>query len=150
MPKFVDLSPSHVVDDDALKSCINVMYANQSKLYNTTDLYDMYLYYGGKLSHKQMFAKLNKCLADDMIVIRCDGCASLVGFKEFVGKMMKLVKASSDEEEGEVDTVIRQVQKEARDVNKSSNFFYDLGNFTHSNTISQTSPTPSRLGTCAQ
>ena len=60
IPKFVDLITTSVVGDDALKSCINVMFANQSKLYNTTDLYDMYLDYGDKFSHKQIFAKLNK------------------------------------------------------------------------------------------
>ena len=101
IPKLVDLSPSHVVDDDALQSCINVMYAHQCKLYNTTDLCDMYLDYGSKLSHKQMPGW----------IIRCDGCASLVLFKEFVGKMMRLVKASSDEEESEVDTSFARYRK---------------------------------------
>ena len=33
----VDVSPDNVVDDAALKSCINVMYAGQNRLYSHTE-----------------------------------------------------------------------------------------------------------------
>ena len=33
----VDVSPDNVVDDPALKSCINVMYAGQNRLYSHTE-----------------------------------------------------------------------------------------------------------------
>ena len=38
----VDVSPDNVVDDAALKSCIDVMYADQNRLYSHIDLYDIY------------------------------------------------------------------------------------------------------------
>ena len=85
----VDVSPDNVVDDAALKSCICIMYADQNRIYSHIELYDMYAGYGGELSQKQMRVKLTDYLADDKIVIRCDGCASLIGFKGFAGSMMK-------------------------------------------------------------
>lgn len=93
------------------------------------------------LSRKQMFAKLNNSLTDDVIVIHSDGCSSVIGFKNFVGGLLIFVKAGADDEMTEVDTVIHQMQKEARKVTKSNNLFYDLGNFTHNNMISQTNTT---------
>ena len=137
----VDVSPDNVVDDAALKSCINVTYADQNRLYSHTELYDIYAGYGGELSQKQMRVKLTDYLADDIIVIRCDGCASLIGFNGFVGSMMQLVKVNGDDEESEIDAIIRMVRREAREVTKSSNLFYDLSNFTHRNTVGQTSAT---------
>ena len=135
----VDVSPDNVVDDAALKSCINVMYADQNRPYSHTELYDIDAGYGGELSQKQMRVKLTDYLADDIIVIRCDGCASLIGFKGFVSSMIKLVKVNGDDEESEIDAIIRMIRKEAREVSKSSNLFYGLSNFTHRNTVGQTS-----------
>ena len=102
-----------------------VMYADQNRLYSHTELYDIYAVesshiYGGELSQKQMRVKLTDYLADDIIVIRCDGCASHIGFKGFVGSMMKLVKVNGDDEESEIDAIIRMIRKEAREVTKSS------------------------------
>lgn len=65
--------------------------------------------HGGLFSLKQMFAKLVQYLADDVMVIRCDGCATLVGFKGYVNKPMKLMKVNIDEEATEVDSVICQI-----------------------------------------
>lgn len=42
IPTFVDISVSHVLDDAALNSCIDVMYADKSRLYNVTELHDIY------------------------------------------------------------------------------------------------------------
>ena len=116
------------------------MYNVQSHLYYTVELFDMYTGHSGLLSLKHMFAKFGQYLADDIMVIRCDGCATLVGFKGYVSKTLKLVKANTNEEDSEAVSVIHQIKKEAKDLTKSSSFFYDLGNFTHQNTVSQTSP----------
>lgn len=141
IPKFVDLSTSNVIHDAALKSCIDAMYANQDRFYSRPELFEMYSGYGGMLSSKQMFVNLKQHLGDEIITIRCDGCASLIGFKQFVGKTIKLVKTTEGEEESDVDAMICKVHKEARELTKSNNLFYDLGNFTHSSIIRQTSPT---------
>ena len=105
----------------------------------------MYSGHGGMLSSKQMFMKLKQHLGDEIITIRCDGCASLIGFKQFAGKTMKFVKTTTHEEENEIDAIICKVQKEARELTQSNNLFYDLSNFTHRNIIRQTSPTLLRL-----
>ena len=112
IPKSVHISPNTCVDDVALKACIDVMYHHdQNRLYATTELYATYSAGGGTLSRKQMFCKLTDCLADEVVVIRCDGCASLVGFKAFVGSVIKLEKVSMDDDESEVESVIRQIRR---------------------------------------
>ena len=45
--------------------------------------------------------------------LHMEGCASVVGFKDLVGKSLKLVKVDSANDHS-VDAVIRQVRREAR------------------------------------
>ena len=42
--------------------------------------------YGGQLTQKQMFTKLVTYLGGDVVVLNIEGCASIVGFREFVVK----------------------------------------------------------------
>ena len=42
------------------------------------------LHYGGSLTRKQMCTKLIAYLGDDVVVLSIQGCASEVGFREFV------------------------------------------------------------------
>ena len=52
----------------------------------------MYVSYGGELSRKQMFSKLAEHLGDDAVVLSINGCASIIGFREFVTKTVKIAK----------------------------------------------------------
>ena len=88
----------------------------------------MYLGLGGQLSRQQMFTNLTTHLGDDIVVVRMEGCVSVVGCRELVGKSLKLVKDESGDEES-FGSVIRQVMSEARAV-QHSNSTYDLGDFT--------------------
>ena len=145
IPKYADLSSDPIVlDDDALKVVVDDMYANQHvSTWTTIELHDMYCGLGGLLSRQQMFAKLTSYLGSDIVVVRMEGCASVVGFRHLIGKSLKLVKDESVDEQS-VDTVVRQVRVEARAV-QVNNAGYDMGDFTHSNTLKQTSPTLLKL-----
>ena len=87
----------------------------------------MHLGLGGELSRQQM-TNLTTHLGDDIVVVRMKGCVSVVGFRELVGKSLKLVNDESVDEES-FGSVIRQVMSEARAV-QHSNATYDMGDFT--------------------
>ena len=145
IPKYTDLS-SHceVTDDDALKMVIDDMYDKQfSCTWTSTELHDIYCRFGGILSSKQMLTKLIDCLGDDIVLVRMEGCASVIGFKHLLGKILKIVKAETADEDC-VNTIIRQVKREAQAL-KHRNADYDLSEFTHKATLEQTSDTLLRV-----
>jgi len=83
-----------------------------------------------------MLLNLTTPLGDVVVVVRVEGCASVVGFKEFLGKLLKLIKVDTVDGDS-VDPVIRS---ESRAV-KHNGANYDLIEFTHSNAIKPTSTT---------
>ncbi len=97
IPKYTDLSANtDVIDEDALKMVIDDMYANQQlRTWTTLELHDIYCSFGGRLSRQQMLLKLKYYLGSDIVVVRMDGCASIVGFRNLVGQSLKLVKVDS-------------------------------------------------------
>jgi len=60
------------------------------------------------LSRQQMFSNLSTYSGND-VVGREKDCTSVVGFKELLGKMLKLVKVDTVDEDS-VDAVILQVR----------------------------------------
>ncbi len=46
-----------------------------------------------------MFTKMVMHLGDDVVVLCIEGCASKVGFREFVGKLLKVSKVNTLDEE---------------------------------------------------
>ena len=73
-------------------------------------IYEMYIGLGGQLSRQQMLTNLTTHLGDNIVV---------VGFRELVGKTLKLVNDESVDEES-FSSVIRKVRSEARAVQHSN------------------------------
>ncbi len=46
-----------------------------------------------------MFTKMVMLLGDNVMVFGIGGCASIVGFQEFVGKLLKVSKVNTVDEE---------------------------------------------------
>ena len=82
-------------------------------------------------------------MSKDVMLVRVDGCATIVGFCESIANHLKMVKVD-DADERSIDSVVRQIKKEARSV-KYNSANYDLSEFTQANTIKATSPTLLRL-----
>ena len=111
-----------------MKLVIDDMLANKLlQTWTNIELYEMHLGLGGELSRQQM-TNLTTHLGDDIVVVGMEGCVSVVGFRELVGKSLKLVKEESVDEES-FSSVIRQGRSEARAV-QHSNDTYDMGDFT--------------------
>ena len=135
-----------MVDDEAMQVIFYEMYSKRKLCTLTSiELHDIYAGHGGQLTRKQMFEKLVTHLADDVVVLSIEGCASIVGFREFVGKILKVSKVDVVDEEKE-DAIVRTIITEAHQL-KSNNKTYDLGDFTHAKTKENTSATLLRFVT---
>ncbi len=86
--------------NSAIKMLVDEMYTKRKICtWTSIELHDKYLSYGGQLTQKQMFTKMVMHLGDDVVVLCIEGCASKVGFREFVGKLLKFSKVNTVDEE---------------------------------------------------
>lgn len=129
--------------DEALISLIDEMKEHQDdNTWTSTELHLKYLGFGGILGHKQMFSNLLEHLGDDVMVLRLEGCAPIIGYRELVSKIVKVEKLESVDEERE-DAVVNIIISEARATPQRNH--YDLGDFTASKVKQHTSTTLLRL-----
>ena len=84
-----------------------------------------------------MFTKLVTHMGDEVVVLCIDGCAFIIVFQEFVGKILKITKVDTVDEEN--DALVRKITTEAHGIQFSKN--YDLREFTHAKTRQKTSAT---------
>ena len=85
-----------------------------------------------------MYSKLLTHLRDDVLALRMEGCAPIVGFWEFVGKIVKIEKVDSEDEEKE-DALVHTIITETRAIPHNIN--YDLSDFTPAKTKQHTGAT---------
>ena len=79
------------IDNSALQSLVSEMCAGRKQCtWTSLELHDKYVAYVGSLTRKQMFTKQVTYLGDDVVVLSIQGCASVVGFREFVTRILKL------------------------------------------------------------
>ena len=85
-----------------------------------------------------MLSKLVTHLRDEIVVLNIDGCASVIGFQEFLGKILKVAKVDSEDNEME-DTLVQKIVTEVSTI--PSNKDYDLNEFSCTKVKEQTSAT---------
>ena len=129
--------------DDSLATVVSKMNADNLATWTVSELHTVYLANLGKLQKKQM-CNLCDYFGDDLLVIQVEGCSAIVGFRNHVGKMLKLVnKTETPREYDDVDKLVRRVQAEVKDLPLPRN--YDLGSFRHDRLVQDTSPALLRL-----
>ena len=131
------VKPSHV--DAFLASCIDYMYAKRTVTHTTGELYDNYCSAGGQLTKKQMLANLCDYFGEEIAVLHIDGCASIVGFTDGVGKTVNVMKYDGVDDDESVETVVRRVKAEALALHRRND--YELSQFTFQKTVANTCPT---------
>ena len=57
-----------------------------------------------------MFTKLVTSLGNDVIVLNIEGCASIVGFRDYISKTFKVTKLDSVDEEKEDELVRKRLR----------------------------------------
>lgn len=113
------------------------MYENRFQTFTTVELFDMYCSCEGKLTKKQMLANLTDHFGDEIVMLHVEGCASILGFRDYIGKSVKLVR-DENVNKVHVDSVVRMVKSE---VKAASYCDYDLSEFTFEKTVASSSPT---------
>ena len=107
--------------------------------WTSLELHEKYVSNGGCLTRKQMFTNLLTYLGKQVVVLNIQCCASVVGFCEFVGRILKLSAVDTIDEESE-DALVRKITTEAREI-PINNKQFDLGDFTGSKTKEKTRAT---------
>ena len=128
------------LDDKALQLLVEELYTNRKTCtWTSIELHAKYVSYNGQLTRKQMFTRLVTHLGEDAVVLCIEGCASILGFREYVGILLKVSKVETVDEEEE-DAFVRKITTEAHAISVN-NKNYDLGDFTHAKAKQQTSGT---------
>ena len=92
---------------------------------------------------RQCQKNLANCMSSDVQVVCLNGCVSIIGFREVMGKSLNVVKLEFDDDDS-VDTVVREIRAEARALKYQSGN-YDPGELTIGNILKQTSSTLLKL-----
>jgi len=79
-----------------------------------------------------MFTKLVTYLGGDVVILTIESCACIVGFRELIGKMLKVTKVDTVDEEKE-DALVRKTTTEAQGI-PCNNKAYDFGDITYDKT----------------
>ena len=117
-------------DDYPLAKLVDEMNKNRNhNTWTSTELHAKYVSYGGMLQRRQMLSRLIEHFGEDIMVLRLDGYAPIIGFRETVNKIVKVEKLDNVEEENE-NTLLHTIITESMVISQSSD--YDLGNFTTS------------------
>ena len=80
-----------------------------------------------------MLGNLCDYFGENIVVLHIEGCASIVGFRDVVGKTVKMVNCDG------VETVVCRVTAEFLVLPRSND--YDLSQFMFEKTVANTSPT---------
>ena len=65
------------------------------------DLYKLYQEYDGQLSSKHTMSNLSHYYGEQLMILRLDGCANVIGFRRFISMSMKRVAQRDDAQEDE-------------------------------------------------
>ena len=90
-----------------------------------------------------MVANVCDHFGDDIVVLNVEGCDSIIGFRRFVAKSLKIVKKAASSEDDAMDTVIRRVKAEVRNIPQPRD--YDLSDFRFEKVVQDTSETLLKL-----
>lgn len=90
-----------------------------------------------------MLVHLCEYLGDEIVVVNVEGCETIIGFRKFVAKSLKLVNHAGSPEDDEVDKLVRRITAEMRNIPQPRD--YDLNDFSFLKTVSDTSETLLRL-----
>ena len=130
--------------DESLQNVVDIMRADMCLSLTVAELYSIYVETLGHLSRKQMLVNLCDYFGDEVVVLSAvEGCDTIVGFRTFVAKSLKMVKVSGSDENDDVAKVVRRVKAEVRKIPQPRE--YDLSDFTFSKTVDDTSETLLRL-----
>lgn len=80
---------------------------------------------------------INEYFLEDILVIHMEGCSTIVGFKQYVSKTLKIERTTSTC--SEVNKVQRLIRSEVDKISKLKD--YDLGSFRYEQCVEDTSPT---------
>ena len=109
-------------DDHAMEYVIGVMKKDQSQIWNSIDLYELYIENGGKIqSRKTLLRKLSDFFGDDLIVLHSAGLANIVCFRCQAAKSLRLMDEDDDEMDLILNIIAKKIISEVKGINLDKN-----------------------------
>jgi len=101
------LDPSQISLDSSFQSTVSEMKADMTKIWNSVDVYNLYLENGGqKLSRRALVSHLSDHFGPDLLILSGSGVASLLVFQSKASGLLHLVN-----DEDDFDCVLERVAK---------------------------------------
>lgn len=136
IPQKVNCKPAI---EESLRIVVEEMKGNVQETWTKSELYEIYSRNSGSLTLRQMFANLCDYFGDEIVVLNVVGCETVVGFRNYIAKTLKMVKQSNVDDDDEVDNLIRKIKSEVASIPKPKD--YDLSDFSYRKIIKDTSTT---------
>ena len=126
-----------------MRAIVDNMNENNTSIWTTSDIYELYISASRTLSKKQMIYNINKYVGTEVIIMHIEGCESVLGS---VGIMVKLVKTMGGDGDDELDKLVRHLQTESLATPRPRD--YELRNFQYIKFTESTSRTLLRRISC--
>ena len=90
-----------------MRAIVDNMNENNTSIWTTSDIYELYISASGTLTKKQVISNINKYVGTEVIIMHIEGCESVLGS---VGIMVKLVKTMGGDGDDELDKLVRHLK----------------------------------------
>lgn len=109
-----------VFSDYAMLSVADHMECNFKQTWTVSELYKQYQESGGQLSSKIMMLNLTRYFGDKLVILHSEGCANIIGYRNFLSRSLKLVAQKDASEDDEMDWLVRLVRSEVKAIPKAN------------------------------
>ena len=108
--------------DPAINETIATMMIDMSRIWNSCEIYDLYIENGGtSLSKRMLISKLCDIIGSDLLVLRGNGVASLLLFRSGASAVLRLVKNDTeDEDDAAIDLIAKKIVVESKQLRRSN------------------------------
>ena len=88
-----------------------------SRIWNSVDLYNLYLTYNGThLTRRTLMSKLKKCFGEDLLILSGNGVANLIVFRSKASNSLRLVDDEDDDIQATVEKLAKIIIRESKNL----------------------------------
>ena len=111
-----DANPNDTSKESVIDFVIKQILSNQAKIWNSVEIYNVYIEYGGHqhlLSNKnRLINRISDLLYDKVYLFKSPGVATLLMHKQKASNLFQLVNCNDDENDIQVDQIAGKIKKE--------------------------------------
>ena len=102
-----DANPSDTSEESVINFVIKVILSNQDKSWNSVEIYDVYIEYGGHQhvpsNKNRLMNRISELLYDKVYLFKSPGVATLLMHKQKASSLFQLLNCNNDKNDIQVD-----------------------------------------------